>query len=287
MRRVAPIVFIVFNRPDHTLQTLEALKLNTLAKESDLHIFADGSRGAKDDEGVRQVREIIRKADGFKQVYLHESPVNKGCSASVLSAIEYVLTLDDRCIVVEDDILTAPLFLEYINEGLSFYEDNTSIFCIGAYRSAFKTPVNFKDDVYALSRSCAWGWGTWKRAWERISVDPEEIRQDLLDPKIRKTFAEHGEDWLRTYKTDPEIWDLRVSYGLWKKGMLTVMPIQSYTHNIGRDGSGIHYHGAALKVSQDYKFPTNLPKFTPLNQVTEDIRIAFKRFTHKPVWRVW
>jgi hypothetical protein len=147
-------------------------------------------------------------------------------------------------------------------------------------------PSSYNKDVYLLSRSCAWGWGTWKRAWDKISVDPQAIKQDLNDTQIRKAFAEHGEDWLRTFDEDPEIWDLRVSYGIWKSGMATVMPIQSYTQNIGRDGSGLHYHGGALKTTQETTFPATLPRFVPLNSIDENVRKAFKRFSHKPRWRV-
>lgn len=277
---------IVFNRPDHTRQVLEALKNNPLAIESELHIFSDASRGPKDDASVSKVRSIIRQADGFKEITIHESPTNKGCSLSVLSAINYVLSLHDRCIIVEDDILTSPLFLDYMNQALDFYEKQENIFSIGAYRSAFKMPSYYKDDVYLLSRSCAWGWGTWKKAWEKISVDPEEIKRDLNDPNIRKEFAKHGEDWLRTFEEDPEIWDLRVSYGIWKSGMHTVMPVHSLTHNIGRDGSGVHYHGEAMKTNHSVSFPTVLPKLIPLESVDEGIRKAFRKFTHKAHWRV-
>jgi len=286
MFKPSPIVLIVFNRPDHTRQVLEALKNNPLAIESELHIFSDASRGPKDDASVSEVRNIIRQADGFKEITIHESPTNKGCSLSVLSAINYILSLHDRCIIVEDDILTSPLFLDYMNQALDFYEKQENIFCIGAYRSAFKMPSYYKDDVYLLSRSCAWGWGTWKKAWEKISVDPEEIKRDLTDPKIREEFAKHGEDWLRTFKEDPEIWDLRVSYGLWKSGMHTVMPVNSLTQNIGRDGSGVHYNGEAMKTNLGVSFPTVLPKLIPLESVDEGIRKAFQKFTHKALWRV-
>jgi len=285
MNTPAPILLIVFNRPEHTQQVLEALTKNALAIESELHIFSDAPRGPRDEAAVGQVRAIIRQAQGFKKIHLHESEKNKGCSLSVLSAIEHVLSLSDRCIIVEDDILTSPLFLNYMNEALTFYENDAHIFSIGAYRTAFKMPLNYQEEVYLLSRSCAWGWGTWRRAWNKISVDPEEIKQDLNNPKIRKEFAKHGEDWLRTFKEDPEIWDLRVSYGIWKSNMFTVLPVQSLTHNIGRDGSGIHYNGEAMKTIQQYSFPTSLPRLIHIDGVNQEVQAAFRKFTHKSLWR--
>ena len=40
----APIVLFVYNRPGHTLKTLEALSKNELANESQLYIYADGAK---------------------------------------------------------------------------------------------------------------------------------------------------------------------------------------------------------------------------------------------------
>ena len=43
---LAPIILFVYNRPEHTKKTIEALKKNELASESVLYVFSDG---AKDD----------------------------------------------------------------------------------------------------------------------------------------------------------------------------------------------------------------------------------------------
>ena len=40
----APIVLFVYNRPDHTKQTLEALSKNCLANKSRLFIYSDGPK---------------------------------------------------------------------------------------------------------------------------------------------------------------------------------------------------------------------------------------------------
>jgi hypothetical protein len=286
MTDVAPIVFIVFNRPDHTQQVLDALKQNTLAKESLLYVFSDAPRSPKDEKAVEQVRSIVHQITGFKQVLLKERPQNMGCSGNVLSAINTVLSEHERCIVVEDDIVTAPIFLEYMNKALHFYEQDEAIFSIGAYRTAFKMPAGYREDVFLLNRSCSWGWATWRKAWNKISVDPEEIKRGLSDKNIRKAFAENGEDLLRTYEKHPEIWDLRVSYGLWRCGLHTVFPIHSLTHNIGKDGSGEHYDGNALKESETFAFPSEGPRLTMIDSVDKEIRKAFQKYTHKPLWRV-
>ena len=53
----------------HLEQTIDALKANTLAKESDLYIFSDAAKSG--DEGkVDAVRKYIDTINGFKNVYV-------------------------------------------------------------------------------------------------------------------------------------------------------------------------------------------------------------------------
>lgn len=44
---LAPIILFAYNRPIHLSKALEALKSNTLAKQSLLFIFADGENPKK------------------------------------------------------------------------------------------------------------------------------------------------------------------------------------------------------------------------------------------------
>ena len=63
----APICLFVYNRLDTLKQTVEALKNNILAHQSELFIFADGSREPNDFR-VEKVRDYIKTIDGFKNI---------------------------------------------------------------------------------------------------------------------------------------------------------------------------------------------------------------------------
>ena len=74
----APIVLFVFNRIDHTRKTIEALKKNFFANESELFIFSDGERNSSDIEQVNSVREYIQTIRGFKNITIIERKKNFG-----------------------------------------------------------------------------------------------------------------------------------------------------------------------------------------------------------------
>jgi len=81
---LSPILLFVYNRPEHTKKTIEALKNNYLAKESELIIFSDGPKKEKDKNNVEKVRNVIKNIEGFKNVEIKISENNKGLANSII-----------------------------------------------------------------------------------------------------------------------------------------------------------------------------------------------------------
>lgn len=44
---LAPVVLFVYNRLDHTIDVIESLAKNGLAKDTDLYIFSDAAKSEK------------------------------------------------------------------------------------------------------------------------------------------------------------------------------------------------------------------------------------------------
>lgn len=282
----APIVLIVFNRPVHTANVLSALAANQGASQSPLLVYSDAPRGGQDEEAVAAVRQLVHAAKGFESVTVVERLHNHGCSGNVLNAITETLAMYDRCIVVEDDIETSPLFLTYLNLGLETFATDERFYAVGAYTYPFKIPSHYKAATFMAQRHCSWGWATWKRAWERMDFNQATLDRGLADSGRRKAFAQAcGEDWLRTYEKVPSIWDLRVTFQAWSMNMYTLYPVASFTRNIGKDGSGTNYDAGALHSVDTGPLAESLPSLDP--SMTEDLvlRKAFLKPMRKPLWR--
>lgn len=99
MKDLAPIALFVYNRPDHTKQTVESLQKNDLAGESDLFIFSDGVKGEADHENVRKVREYIKTINGFKSVTIIENERNCGLANSIIDGVTLMLKKYGRVIL--------------------------------------------------------------------------------------------------------------------------------------------------------------------------------------------
>ena len=120
----APIAVFAFNRPDLFARTLAALAANELAEQSSLTIFCDGPRHEGDEAGTRAVRDLARHATGFASLEVVERPRNMGCAASVIDGLTEMFRRHERLIVIEDDILTSPHTLRFLNEGLERHAED-------------------------------------------------------------------------------------------------------------------------------------------------------------------
>ena len=101
--KLAPIALFVFNRPNHTKQTVEALSLNKLANQTDLYVFSDGARNAKDERLVKKVRNYCKNIYGFKSVNLIERNRNWGLAKSIISGVTQIVNQYGKIIVVEEE----------------------------------------------------------------------------------------------------------------------------------------------------------------------------------------
>ena len=66
----APIILFVYNRPWHTQKTIEALKKNEMADQSDLIIYSDAPKNDQALLQVQEVRDYIKTVNGFKSVMI-------------------------------------------------------------------------------------------------------------------------------------------------------------------------------------------------------------------------
>ena len=127
---LAPIILFVFNRLEHTINTLEALKKNILAKDSNLIIYSDAANKKKDRIKVDEVRKYISNLSGFKSIKVIKRKKNYGLAKSIKNGITQVIYKYKKAIILEDDISTSKFFLSFMNDSLNFYKNNKKIWHI-------------------------------------------------------------------------------------------------------------------------------------------------------------
>ena len=127
MMNCAPILLFVYNRPEHTQRCIESLKRNSLATDSTLYIYADGAKDDTQQPAVNEVRSYIHTIRGFKETIIIERDENWGLARNIIDGVTTQVNQYGRVIVLEDDLVVAPYFLQFMNDALETYQDEPKV----------------------------------------------------------------------------------------------------------------------------------------------------------------
>lgn len=242
---MAPVVLFVYNRLKHTKATVEYLKNNVGAAESDLFIYSDGPADDRVKMAVEEVRQYINTVTGFRTVTVRCREGNCGLAASVLAGVTEVVNQYGKVIVLEDDIITSQYFLEYMNEALNRYEKSDKVYSVTGYMRT-SCSVQGLPETYFLVSSCSWGWGTWKSAWSEF--DSQAIGWEILQTNVEERYRFNCDGTMNAYDMLEKqmmfqtynSWAVRWHWTIYKAGALTLYPNKKMCENIGNDCTGIH-----------------------------------------------
>lgn len=266
----APIILFVYNRPDHTIRTLQALENNTLASESELFIYSDAPKNAQATVAVEQVREIIKRNWKFKQIHLILRDSNCGLAANVIDGVSKIVKQHGRVIVLEDDLVTSPYALDYFNDALERYQQKDQVMQISGYGYPVKD-LESLPETFFFRVANSWGWATWERAWNHFNPDIYDLTDDFTAEQIHQFSIEGKENFwkqVQEFKAGKiNSWAIRWYASVFKNNGLVLYPRNSLTQNIGNDGSGTHTaaettYQVVLATEKITKFPQEIQEHT-------------------------
>lgn len=266
MHALAPIALFTFKRPIHTQRTLEALSRNPEFERSALHVFCDGARHAGEDAAVQATRAIVREWPHPNKT-LHEAAVNRGLAASIIEGVGQLCATHGRVIVVEDDLVVAPAFLDFLNRALDRYANEPQVMQISGHMFPLDVPARHADAVF-LPFTTSWGWATWQRAWTNFRSDMAGFESIAGDRAMRRRFnVDNSYPYFAMLKNQRagkiDSWAINWHLSVFMKNGLSLYPRRSLVSNEGFDGSGTHCGvesemGVAVQpdLSQtDWRFP--------------------------------
>lgn len=167
----SPVLFLVFNRPEPTLQVFEALRS---ARPPRLYIAADGPRAHKQGEAERceQTRKIAEQVDWPCEVRTLFRQENLGCRRAVSGAISWFFEHEAEGIILEDDCLPEPDFFRFCDTALAHWRDEPRVMHIGGH-VLIDGPG--PEDLLHSRLVPIWGWATWRRAWQQFDSEMTQL----------------------------------------------------------------------------------------------------------------
>ena len=245
----APIALFVYDRPEHTRRTLEALEANALASKSSLTVFCDGPRDSatvEDRERIARVREIVESRDWCGAVSVVERGSNIGLADSIRSGVDQILRDNDGIRVIEDDSETSPGFLTCMNSALDTFADEHRVMHVAGYlpKTSFQWIL---PNVFLTTHMSCWGWGTWKRAWSMARWDSASLLRQINSSAERRSEFDMGgtsgftNQLERNLSGELRTWAVFWAASIYLAGGLCLMPHASLVRNTGVDGTGENF----------------------------------------------
>lgn len=250
MKILAPIVLFTYNRLEHTKKTIKSLQKNYLAEKSELFIYSDGGKNKESWKEVSKIREYLKTISGFKHITILEQEKNIGLASSIIIGVTKIVNKYGKIIVLEDDIVTSPYFLSFMNDALNFYEDKQKVWHISGWAYPLTDPI--KDETFLWRVMNCWGWATWKNRWQHYEKNPKKLIKEFNKDKIHKFNLDGKHNfWSQVLDNNENrinTWAIFWYATIFSKNGLCVNPSKSFTENIGFDEKGTH-----TKVIKNFK----------------------------------
>lgn len=233
-----PVAFIIFNRPDTTKEVFEQIRQ---AKPKKLYLISDAPRAGREDD-VKKVEEtrcfVESNIDWDCQLLTNYATENMGCKNRVSSGISWVLSQEERTIILEDDVVPTQEFFKFCQEMLDIYEKNSRVMMVSGTNLLQNNKI---EDSYTFScYSSIWGWATWKRAWDKYDIDIKEWPTVHKEGKFKCVqnglaylFLKRNMDSVYTHKKDT--WDIQWDFCRYYHKGLGIVPAVNMVKNIGFD----------------------------------------------------
>lgn len=276
----APVAFFVFRRPDTTRRVFEAI---AKAQPTRLLLIADGPRPGRagEAEACEEVRKIVTRVDWPCEVTTNFADRNLGCGERVISGLNWVFSLVEEAIILEDDCLPDLSFFPFCQELLERYRGDCRIASITGSNLGeryLKTEYSY----FFSQLGGIWGWATWKWQWQKFDRTLAEWPRLKRENMLSEVFDHPGavSYWTRVFDgmhdgTGPDTWDYQWFYTRLTNNSLNIIPRFNLVSNIGFGAEGTHTMEPDPRLTpfaKSIEFPLQHPgSFLPLRSVDQHI----------------
>lgn len=275
------VVIIIFNRPDKTLKVLDKIRQ---AKPEKLFVIADGPRSENinDAERCSQTRAIIDQVNWECEILKNYSEHNLGCGKRVASGLDWVFSLVDEAIILEDDCVPHSSFFSFCEELLDRYRDDARVMSICGKNVQFGRNLT-KFSYYFSRYAHCWGWATWSRAWKYFDYDmlnwelvkSENLLEDILGDSRSAGY------WTSIFQSTYErryqsaSWAYRWLLSSWLQNGLSILPSVNLVSNIGFGEDATHTTTTSERSqyanmqTETMQFPLKHPPYVIRNRAAD------------------
>lgn len=276
-----PVLLLAFNRPGHTQQVMERIRL---AEPPRLYAHCDGPRLShpSDQQNVIDVRQIIegQRSDKHLELRTFFRDSNAGLKKGVHEAISWFFENEEFGIILEDDCLPDPTVFQFCSELLLKYRNDPQIMHIGCSNLAEAKCSEYPGSYLFSKFSFIWGWASWRRAWQHMDINFQGLKEFEYQKRMEQILADRQ---AQTYMLDKfnstkngklNTWDYAWFFSILENNGLCIVPKVNLVQNTGigsADATNTRKQNSEAQISaKTMRFPLIHPEHFSIDSGMEE-----------------
>lgn len=237
----APVLFLVFNRPERTRRVFAAIRE---ARPKQLFVAADGPRPDRpeDRQCCAEVRQLATAVDWPCEVRTLFRTQNLGCGRAVSEAISWFYQNVAEGIVLEDDCCPDPSFFDFCTAMLVRYRGDRRVFKIAGTNPLGHWPGPEGSSYIYSSYGYSWGWASWRNRWQLFDLKLADW--PAFEKSSHASFypfsVQRNQGFRATHSGMIDTWDYQWHFAISRNHGLVVVPTLNLVRNIGFDAEATH-----------------------------------------------
>lgn len=230
-------LIIGYSRPAGILNLIKSLTLNGVTR---IYISIDGPKNARDIKNQQIIQKVISDYynDKSVQIKVLKQEINLGIAVSVIGAIDWFFSQEDYGLILEDDLLISPDFLNYANICLEKYSNIPNVWMISG--SQLLSGLSSKSETIWVNYPMIWGWATWANKWKEMRSSLIEDKNTTFSQSLnyRNLYWKVGAKRVLSGKVDT--WDTPLAFEFKVQNKFCILPPLNLVSNIGFDELATH-----------------------------------------------
>ena len=207
-------------------------------------ITADGPRAHEEGETEKceRTRAVFDEIDWPCDVRRNEHAENIGLQRASLEGISWFFSQVDSGIILEDDTVIHPDFLDFSAEMLERYRDVPEVRYVCSVNMADHRRFS-SDSYFFASMGQLWGWASWRDRW--ANIDPElsdwpNVRPRFVSPDATRFQRAIVRNFDAAHDNSRRSWVRVWNYSVVRDGGLVIIPETNMLRNIGFGPDATH-----------------------------------------------
>jgi hypothetical protein len=227
-----PILVVAYCRSDKLRQILNGL----IAQERKVYVVIDRAP----ENLIAENNEVISCAESFRKSLDLTIKVNEksvGVKLGVPRAIDFALSLEEACIIIEDDCIINVNALDYFDAMINHLGNSIALVSGDSPWEEFEVAENRISSFPLI-----WGWATSRSQWGKLKIFIDgEIpwaqagKRVVLNPSLLPSIGYFLAAHIRVRRGKLQAWDCSVALGMLLQNLKAIIPNVGVVINAGSD----------------------------------------------------